>query len=178
MIEYGKVIIRPVERHDLELVKKWYNDDEVMYWASGAKPEMMVSMEYLEEVWYTEVFTDYSVRMIIETTEGHPIGIIGFRDLNQQERRCRMIIFIGENDYWGNGYGTDAIKGFIRYLFRRWNLNRVEADTWDGNERAIAVYKKCGFIEEGRLRRARYVDGEYRDEIILGILKEELAMSS
>lgn len=173
MIEFGKVIIRPVERDDLELIQKWYNDDEVMHWASGARPDMMVSMDFLEEVWFEESFTDYLVRMMIETKDGKPIGIIGFRGLDQQERRCRMLIFIGEKDFWGKGYGTDAIKGFLRFLFKRWNLNRVEADTWDGNQRAVEAYKKCGFKEEGRLRKARYVDGEYKDEIILGILKEE-----
>lgn len=173
MIESGKVKIRPVERDNLELIQKWYNDDEVMYWASGAKPDMMVSMDFLEDVWFAESFTDYSVRMMIETIEGTPVGIIGFRDLNQQERRCRMLIFIGEKDYWGKGYGTDAIKGFLAFLFKRWNLNRVEADTWDGNQRAVETYKKCGFKEEGRLRKARYVDGEYKDEIILGILRDE-----
>lgn len=173
MIESGKVMIRPVERYDLDLVQKWYNDDEVMYWGSGARPDMMVSMDFLEEVWFPESFTDYSVRMMIETTERIPIGIIGFRNLNQQERRCRMLIFIGEKEYLGRGFGTDAIKGFLSFLFKRWNLNRVEADTWDGNQRAVEAYKKCGFKEEGKLRKARYVDGEYKDEIILGILKEE-----
>ncbi|MGE5474844.1 MAG: GNAT family N-acetyltransferase [Ignavibacteriales bacterium] len=173
MIKSEKVVIRPAERNDLELIQKWYNDDEVMYWASGARPDMMVSMDFLEEVWLEKSFTDYSVRMMIETIEGNSIGIIGFRDLNQQERRCRMLIFIGEKDYWGKGYGTDAIKGFLKFLFKRWNLNRVEADTWEGNHRAVEAYKKCGFKEEGRLRKARYVDGEYKDEIILGILKDE-----
>jgi len=173
MIEYGKVIIRPVERTDLEIVRKWYNDDEIMYWGSGAKPDMMVSIDYLEDVWYPQTFTDYSVRMMIETKDGDPIGIVGFKDMNTQERRCRMLIFIGEKHCWGKGYGTDSIKGFLKYLFNRWNVQRVEVDTWDGNERAIAAYKKCGFVEEGRLRKARYVDGEYKDEIILGVLKEE-----
>jgi len=173
MIEFGKVIIRPVERSDLELVQKWYNDDEVMFWGSGAKPDMLVTMDYLEEVWFPKTFTEYSVRMMIQTREGNPIGIIGFRDMNTQERRCRMLVFIGEKQCWGKGYGTDSIKGFLKYLFNRWNIQRVEADTWDGNKRAVAIYKKCGFIEEGRLRKARYVDGDYRDEIILGVLKEE-----
>jgi len=173
MIEYGKVIVRPVERTDLELVQKWYNDDEVMFWGSGAKPDMMVSMDYLEDVWFEESFTEYSVRMMIETEQAIPIGIIGFKDMDFQERSCRMLIFIGEKDYWGKGYGTDVIKGFLKYLFNRWNLHRVEADTWDGNDRAIETYKKCGFVEEGRLRKARYVDGEYRDEVVFGILKEE-----
>lgn len=173
MIKFGKVIIRPIEREELGLIQKWYNDDEVMYWGSGCKPDMMVSLDYLEQVWFDEAYADTNIRMMIQTDEGEPIGIIGYRNMNIQERRCKIIIFIGEKKYWGSGYGTDAMKAFLRFLFNRWNMHRVEIDTWDGNERAIKSYKKCGFIEEGRLREARFVDGQYRDEILMGLLRKE-----
>ncbi len=173
MIKFGEVVIRPIERSDLQLIQKWYNDDEVMYWGSGSKPDMMVSLDYLEEVWYEQIYSESATRMMIEIEDGSPIGVIGYRDFNVQERRCKLTIFIGENKYWGKGYGTDAVKAFLRFLFNRWNLNRVEVDTWHGNERALKCYEKCGFKLEGRLRKARFVDGQYNDEIILGILREE-----
>lgn len=173
MISLNKVLVRPIERSDLSLIQKWYNDDEVMLWGSGAKPDIMVSMDYLEEVWYDEIYSDSSTRMLIETKEGQPIGVIGYRNMNIQERRCRLSIFIGEKDFWGKGYGSDAVKAFIRFLFNRCNINRVEADTWDGNERALKCFEKCGFKIEGRLRKAKFVEGQYRDEIILGILRED-----
>ncbi len=174
MITCNNVVIRPIEKEELSLIQKWYNDDEVMYWASGSKPDMMVSMSYLEEVWYDEIYSDFSTRMMIETETGVPIGIIGYRNLNLQERRCRLSVFIGEKEYWGKGYGANAVKAFTRFLINRWNLNRVEADTWDGNVRAVKCYEKCGYKVEGRLRNAKYIDGQYRDEIILGILSQEL----
>lgn len=174
MIAYGSIIIRPIEKHELEIVQKWYNDDEVMYWGSGARPDIMYTLDYLENVWYEEIFSDSCSRMMIQTKDGLPIGLIGYNDMNMRERKCRLSIFIGEKGFWGNGYGSDAINAFTKYLFNRWNLNRIEVDTWDGNERAVKCYEKCGFKVEGRLRKARFVDGQYRDEIILGIIREDM----
>lgn len=173
MIISSKTIIRPIEKNELPLIKKWYNDDEIMHWGSGARPGLEYSLDFLEDIWYEEIHSDNNTRMMIETKDGESIGIIGFRDKNSQERRCKLIILIGEREYWNKGYGTDAIKGFLEYLFNRWNLNRVELDTWEGNERAIRCYQKCGFQIEGRLRKARFVNGHYHDEILMGILQEE-----
>ena len=173
MIKLNKIIIRPIERSVLPIIHKWYNDDEVMLWGSGARPDMMYSLDYLEEVWYNEICSDSSTKMMVETNEGQSIGIIGYRNFNIQERRCRLSIIIGEKEFWGKGFGTDAIKAFIGFLFNRWNVNRVEVDTWDGNERALKCYEKCGFKVEGRLSEARFVNGKYRDEIMLGILRKE-----
>jgi RimJ/RimL family protein N-acetyltransferase len=80
---------------------------------------------------------------------------------------------IGEKEYWSKGYGTDAIRTLMRFAFERMNLNRVELSTFDFNERAQACYRKCGFVEEGRRREDRYIDGEYHDLIVMGILRYE-----
>ena len=173
MIISDKTVIRPIEKNELPLIKKWYNDDEIMHWGSGSRPGLEYSLDFLEDIWYEEICSDSNTRMMIETKEGKAIGIIGFSDKNSQERRCKLIILIGEREYWNKGYGSDAIKSFLEYLFNRWNLNRVELDTWDGNERAIKCYQKCGFQIEGRFRKARFVNGKYHDEILMGILKED-----
>nr|WP_267901880.1 GNAT family protein [Brevibacillus parabrevis] len=65
----------------------------------------------------------------------------------------------------------------LRFLFLRLNLNRVQLDTWSGNTRAIRAYEKCGFVVEGRLRQNEYVNGQYYDTIMMGILREEFALS-
>lgn len=52
----------------------------------------------------------------------------------------------------------------------------MELDTWDGNIRAIRCYEKCGFQIEGRLRGAKFIDGQPRDVILMGILREEYSV--
>jgi RimJ/RimL family protein N-acetyltransferase len=51
--------------------------------------------------------------------------------------------------------------------------HRVELEVLAFNLRAIQCYKRCGFVEEGRKRKACFSDGEYRDVVIMAILKED-----
>ena len=53
------------------------------------------------------------------------------------------------------------------------NLYRLEAEVVDGNEASLKMVKKMGFKEEGRLREAKFVNGEYRDLLRYGLLMRE-----
>lgn len=73
----------------------------------------------------------------------------------------------------GKGYGTDAFRVLIDYAFTRRNLRRVHLIVVESNERAIASYRKLGFVEEGRLREHAWVRGRYEDEVRMGLLRSE-----
>ncbi|GBE85206.1 hypothetical protein BKA93DRAFT_827836 [Sparassis latifolia] len=69
----------------------------------------------------------------------------------------------------------DMLTFLVQHAFREHGLHRVSATRYDGDDGVAAVYKDCGFTEEGRRRRANWVDGAWRDEILLGVLEEEWA---
>ncbi|KAG1743328.1 acyl-CoA N-acyltransferase [Suillus paluster] len=80
--------------------------------------------------------------------------------------------------FWGKGYGTEATKFIVDHAFRVLGVQRVSLNVLEGNEAAIAVYKKCkaiGFKEEGRKRRANWHDGHWEDGLSMGVLDEEWA---
>jgi RimJ/RimL family protein N-acetyltransferase len=101
------------------------------------------------------------------------IGLIGLYTVFQPQREAFMGIQIGERDYWGKGYGTDALRVLLRYAFNELNLYRVSLSVLEGNARAIRSYEKCGFRYEGRERQAWAYDGRRWDEIYMGLLREE-----
>jgi RimJ/RimL family protein N-acetyltransferase len=82
-------------------------------------------------------------------------------------------IFIGDKNYWGKGYGTDAMSVLVKFIFEQMNIHKVKLNVFSYNERAIKSYEKCGFKVEGVLRQEIFRDGKYYDEIIMGLLKEE-----
>jgi RimJ/RimL family protein N-acetyltransferase len=82
-------------------------------------------------------------------------------------------IGIGEPDYRGKGYGTDAMRVILRFAFMELNLHRVSLDVFEYNPRAIRSYEKAGFVIEGRKRRVVNRDGRRWDDIYMGILREE-----
>ncbi len=82
-------------------------------------------------------------------------------------------IGVGEPDYWGKGYGTEAMKLIVQYAFLELNLERVSLDVFEYNPRAIRSYEKAGFKIEGRMRKALLREGRRWDMIFMGILREE-----
>jgi RimJ/RimL family protein N-acetyltransferase len=66
-----------------------------------------------------------------------------------------------------------SVRTLVHYGFAQLNLHRVERGVFDFNVRAIAVYRKVGFVEEGRRRSAHYRSGAWHDEVKMAILRSE-----
>jgi RimJ/RimL family protein N-acetyltransferase len=172
MLQGKKIGIRPLEEEDIAEIYTWYNNQEFNLWASGAWPlNTLLSKEELAQKFLDQPRGEHRYAVLDE--EKQVIGTIGFREHNIPARSAVLFVNIGISEYWGKGYGTEALQIFLRYLFQQWNFHRLTLDTWDGNKRAIRTYEKAGFKIEGRLREACYVLGEYRDAVIMGLLEQD-----
>ncbi|MCG8925946.1 GNAT family protein [Lentzea sp. DG1S-22] len=76
-------------------------------------------------------------------------------------------------DGFGKGFGTAAIRHVLDHAFGELDLHRVDLEVYEFNERAIHVYSKLGFREEGRLRDALLWDGVFHDAIVMSILSTD-----
>jgi RimJ/RimL family protein N-acetyltransferase len=115
-----------------------------------------------------------SFPFVIKTIEGdRPIGFVGLGEPDWAHGDCYVGIGIGERDYWGKGYGTEAMQLILRYAFTELNLRRVSLSVFEYNPRGIRSYEKAGFKEEGRLRKYLHRDGKRWDILFMGILQEE-----
>ena len=75
----------------------------------------------------------------------------------------------------GRGLGTEAIRLVLRHAFGTLGMHRVDLKVLDFNDRAIAAYRACGFVEEGRERESCWVDGRWHDDVVMGVLDREFA---
>ena len=127
-----------------------------------------------EEGWFEAYLKDDSTRIFgIETGDGNLVGNIGLRDLDWKNRNASLGIVIAESEYWGRGYGSDAVITMLAFAFHEMNLHRVYLSVFDFNERAIRCYEKCGFRHEGRAREVFFRDGRYHDSLLMAILRQE-----
>jgi len=175
MLKGKSVLLRPVKRSDISYFLKWFNDPEVIQYLCLYLPMTeMAEEKYIEELGTTRAKSD--VRFVIEVIEGvstKPIGNCGLHEICPKDRNANFGIVIGEKDYWGKGYGTEAARLVIDYGFQQLNLHRISSAAFAFNERSIKFHKKIGFREEGRLRQAMFKNGQYHDEVQFGILREE-----
>ena len=101
------------------------------------------------------------------------IGEINYNKIEIKDRKVEIDIFIANTEDQNRGYGSDAIKTLIIYLFETFGLNKIWVEIRTFNIGAIAVFKKIGFKQEGILREEDYFDGKFVDCMRLGLLKNE-----
>jgi RimJ/RimL family protein N-acetyltransferase len=97
----------------------------------------------------------------------------GLWDAFSPHHNAVVSIGIGEREFWGKGYGTDAMNVLLRFSFRELNLHRVGLLTFSINPRAIRSYEKAGFVHEGKVRGAMRRYGKRCDFVVMGILRAE-----
>ncbi len=120
-----------------------------------------------------------SVEFAVRPLEGE--GLLGearLYDIQWNHRTAVAGLGIGRPDDWGKGYGTDVMRLLLRYGFDELNLHRIWLDTFGYNERAIAMYRRLGFVEEGRLREHLERDGRRYDVVLMGMLRDEYETSA
>ena len=95
-------------------------------------------------------------------------------DNNRGNFYAKSINYVLSEDYWGNGYMTEAIKRVIKYLFEELNIDLLSAFHCPDNIKSQRVLEKCGFeyeitIEQGYKR----FDGKFFDALCYSILKSD-----
>jgi RimJ/RimL family protein N-acetyltransferase len=84
-----------------------------------------------------------------------------------------MAIVIGEKDFWGAGYATEALTALYDHGFNRMNLHRIFTGTASTNKGMQCVAQKLGMKQEGVFREAVFLSGTYVDVLEYGILSHE-----
>jgi RimJ/RimL family protein N-acetyltransferase len=100
------------------------------------------------------------------------IGHIRLHSLSAQDKRAALAIGIEDPAHLGKGLGTEAVKRVLAYAFAS-GLHRVSLRVLASNHRAVACYRKCGFVEEGREREAAPINGRWEDDVIMGLLDRD-----
>ena len=102
------------------------------------------------------------------------MGYVFLAHILESHRVAREFgIVIGNKNLWGQGYGKEATKFILEHGFRHLKLHRIQLIVLDFNERALHLYQKLGFVEEGIQREARLVDGKWHDVVMMSILEQE-----
>jgi len=152
----------------------WWNNDS-RFW-SGVGQRQFVSMAQVErehKEWVEDETPHTGVPFGAQTKDGKPLGYFGINWISYHNRFGMFGASIGEAEYWGGGYGTDALLLLTDYAFDELDLRRVFLATMSLNARVIRQMEKVGWTFEARRRQAVYADGVWYDELVYGMLRED-----
>ena len=110
----------------------------------------------------------------------HDGKVVGWCDVVRDERPDRTHVGrLGSGilpEYRGRKIGPRLLAATIADAFEK-GVARIELEVFAANARALALYKKFGFVEEGRKRQARCLDGVLEDSICMALLRAEAPAS-
>lgn len=166
------IVLRPPKDGDVETRLAFGRDAEIhrMYGGSAASAPPYGRAD--ARAWANSI-AEHPAAWIID--HNGAIGEVRLDNINRSDRRASLAIGIFDPQRLGRGLGTAATKLVLAHAFGALGLHRVSLRVLDFNERAIASYRKCGFSIEGREREAGLIDGEWHDDIMMGILAHEFS---
>ncbi len=151
--------LRALEQTDLRFIHEMNNNRSIMaYWFE----EPYESFFELEELFRKHIHDNTERRFIAENEDQQPVGLVELVEINTIHRNAEFQIIIAPK-YQGFGYARTLINKALNYAFTILNLHKVYLSVAVNNEKAIHLYEKCGFKEEGQLIEEIFVNGKYMD---------------
>ena len=108
----------------------------------------------------------------IEDLEGNNVGGISYHSRRRKSGTFTIGLDI-DAPYQRRGYAEDAFRILLRYAFHERRYQKCNSACVDINKASIALHKKMGFVEEGRIRRHHFFNGQFYDDILFGLTREE-----
>lgn len=160
-------MLRPLEESDLTLLANWRG----LKAASEQFFSPWLTAYSEQRRWYEKYLASGERTFIIQTREAKPVGMLALVGIDKHHQCAELGRVFVDPGHTGEGYAGDAVKAIVKFAFEEMNLHRLEAKTLADNERAIRCYEQCGFIKEGLLRAAAWKGGQFRDVVVMGVVR-------
>lgn len=92
--------------------------------------------------------------------------------INKPNQKAEIGYWLGE-EYWNNGYCTEAMKEVIKYAFEVKNINKITCRHMMTNPSSGKVMIKSGLTQEGYLKQELLKNGQFYDTVVYGLLKSD-----
>lgn len=117
--------------------------------------------------------TSDDIHSLVASVDGEVVGSLALHLNKPARRKHAASMGMGVHDDWqGQGVGSALMKAALDLADNWLNLKRIELHAWSDNERAIALYKKFGFVIEGTCRCYAFRNGEYVDAYSMARIRE------
>jgi RimJ/RimL family protein N-acetyltransferase len=167
MIKGSSIVLTPIIPGDFQALFRWANDIEIARLNEAYRPTDWAS----HQEWWSNIGKDQTKVIFAIRAEdaGAIIGYVQILNVSPVHRSATLGIRIGDEANRGKGHGSEAIRLALAYCWNDLNLSRLMLNVFESNQRAIKLYESLGFVREGLLRRAVFIDGKWIDVVLMAI---------
>jgi len=171
-IQTERLILRPFTAKDAADVYAYWRSDPNWPLFNASVPADFSSKdasEFVTKLIARNRTTQPSWAMVYQTSV---VGVVSLT--YEQNHRIAVIGYGIHGQLKGRGMSTEAARKVIGQAFATYScLRKIRAHTNAENIASARVLEKLGFLHEGTLRANQFVDNQFQDEAIYGLLREE-----
>ena len=161
-----QIYLRPITAEDTELAVRWRNQPSVVVNFLYRKP--ITRKEH--ENWLANKVMKGLVHpfIVCRNEDDKPLGSAYLQNFDDESRRAEWGIYLGDEQAYGKGVGTEAGHLLLDYAFNTLGLHKVVSRVLARNTASARMSEKVGSIQEAYLRDEYFLDGQYEDLILFG----------
>lgn len=164
-------LLRPLRSADAAAIFGIFSDPEVArYWGHPALADVEEAESFIRQAREGVLSGGLLEWGVTEQGRDEVIGTCAFANWMREHRRAE-IGFGLRRDRWGEGIMSEVLPALVRFGFAEMGLHRIEADVDPRNTRSIRALERLGFVRDGYLRERYYVNGEWQDSVLFGLLE-------
>lgn len=169
---YGETVyLRPITVKDTDRIITWRNSEAVRPYFIYQKP---FTREGHENWLKTMIDSGKGFQFIVCMQDGDkPIGCTYLRDYDKENNKIEYGVFLGSEEVKGKGIGTEILKLTLQFAFGQLKVHKVFARVFSDNQASLKSFIKGGFVKEAYLKDEVYINGQYRDIVLLGMINPE-----
>ncbi|GFO80938.1 MAG: N-acetyltransferase [Methyloceanibacter sp.] len=169
MLVGKKVQLTEIRPEDKALLLTWINDPKLVRQHGPYRPICATS----HDEWFASIGNDrahlhFAIR---EVGNDAIVGLLQLLHLHELFRSIELTVRLGSEAHRGRGLGVEAVKLATQFAFQDLNLHRVYLYVFADNLLAAKAYENAGFSIEGQLRDAAYIDGQWRDVLVMACVR-------
>jgi diamine N-acetyltransferase len=149
-ISYGDCILKPLARKDLDILRSWFADRDLVRFAFGILAGDR-QLDKTVEDFLKNLFSSSMEILGIWMPGPTLVGFVNYTIFKSKKKFGRIGILIGNEVMRSKYLGSKSLNAALFYLFDREGLEIVELDTASFNTRAQKCFRKCGFQRIGEM---------------------------
>ena len=170
MLRAGKVGLRARDEADVAVLHAELYEDIATRMRADSRPWIPIPAGSAASPYaVSEPRDDVAVFSVVELASGELAGEALLWAIDLHNRTAHLGVSL-RPAFRGRGLGADVVVALCEYGFAVRGLHRLQVDTLASNTAMVQAAERAGFVPEGRLRQAAWVNGEFADEVILGML--------
>lgn len=163
-----KIYFKSLSLDDAQAIHNYASDTDVSRFIGWRlMNNLNETQEYVEEMIKREAAGTHLYASIVLKATQEIIGIAMIFNFDQEARHAE-IGYIFHKDYWGQGYGTEAVTLMNNFAFESLKFHKLHARVIDLNVGSIRVLERNGFELEGRFKDYYFIEDMYQDGLFFG----------